>query len=218
MGLVAVIDYGMSNLRSVAKALDHVAGTKHRVRICSTPEDVGRADCIVFPGQGAIRDCMEDLKRLGLDDAIREAISAKPFLGICLGLQSLMEYSEEGGGTPGLGIFRGRVVRFPAGATDPATGDRLKIPHMGWNQVTQTHTHPLWKDIEQGEPFYFVHSYLVTTDQAEIVAAITTYGVEFASTVARDNVFATQFHPEKSQRAGLRLLSNFLEWDGTGRR
>ncbi len=212
MQTVLVLDYGMSNLRSVAKALESVAGGGSNIVISGNPEDLTRADHVVFPGQGAIGDCMRHLTSLGLDRALREVLRTKPFLGVCLGLQSLMAYSEEDGGTAGLGVFPGRVTRFPGGLTDPATKERLKIPHMGWNRVQPVLTHPLWAGIAPGERFYFVHSYFVVPDDTTLTAATTDYGVTFTSALARDNVFAVQFHPEKSQKPGLRLLQNFLEW------
>jgi len=212
METVIVLDYGMSNLRSVAKALEFVSEGRHTIRVSGSPEDLRRADRVVFPGQGAIGDCMRHLIEMGLDAALRDCLTNKPFLGICLGLQSLMERSQEGGGTAGLGLYAGEVVRFPAGLTDPATGERLKIPHMGWNQVWPTHSHPLWEGIEPGARFYFVHSYYVDPAERDLIAATTDYGVSFTSALGEDNVFAIQFHPEKSQKAGLRLLANFLQW------
>jgi glutamine amidotransferase len=210
---VVVLDYGMSNLRSVAKALEFVAGgKKHRILVSGSPADLRKADRVVFPGQGAIGDCMRHLVGMGLDEALRECLESKPFLGICLGLQSLMDHSEEGGGTAGLGIYAGNVSRFPPGLNDPNSGERLKIPHMGWNQVWPARPHPLWEGIEPGARFYFVHSYYVNPVERDLVAATTEYGVSFPSALARDNVFAVQFHPEKSQKAGLRLLENFLAW------
>ncbi|MGH6636853.1 MAG: imidazole glycerol phosphate synthase subunit HisH [Gammaproteobacteria bacterium] len=211
MATIALIDYGMSNLRSVAKALEHVGG---RVRICQSPGEIRGADRLVFPGQGAIGDCMRRLRSLGLDQALREAMGTKPFLGICLGLQSLLTDSEEGGGTAGLGLIPGKVVRFAERPLDPRTQARFKIPHMGWNQVKQQKAHPLWNGIEQDARFYFVHSYYVKPEDRSLVAATTDYILEFACAWAHENLFAVQFHPEKSQRPGLRLLANFLAWDG----
>jgi glutamine amidotransferase len=201
---VAVLDYGMSNLRSVAKALAHVGGNC-RIAVTDRPEEILRADRLVFPGQGAIGECMRNLSRLG------ECARSKPYLGICLGLQCLMERSEEDSGTAGLGLIPGRVARFPRDSRD-ACGRRLKVPHMGWNEVAQAAAHPLWRGIEPGSRFYFVHSFYVEAARAADVAGSTDYAVHFAAAVARDNVFAVQFHPEKSQRAGLRLLGNFLDW------
>lgn len=212
---VAVIDYGSSNLRSVAKAIEHVAGDQHQVLVTNKADEVTNADRVVFPGQGAIGDCMQNLVEQGLDKVVQDAINNKPFFGICLGLQSLMQISEEDGGVEGLGIIAGKVVHFVENLTDPANGEQLKIPHMGWNQVNFAKQHPLWEGIEDGSRFYFVHSYYVEPDQQEVIAATTDYGVKFTSVIARDNVFATQFHPEKSQHDGLQLLTNFLSWDGT---
>ena len=213
MGNVAVIDYGMGNLRSVAKALEHVAGSA-RVEVTSSAERVMQADRIVFPGQGAARDCMAELQRLGLDKVVKEAVRSKPFLGICMGLQVLLDASEENGGVQGLGVFAGPVRRFPAGMCDAQTGDALKIPHMGWNQVHQTIAHPLWQGIAQDSRFYFVHSYYVDPTDSAQIAATAQYGVEFVCAMAHRNVFAVQFHPEKSHHEGLALLSNFVRWDG----
>lgn len=214
MQTILVLDYGMSNLRSVAKALEHVAGGRARIRISAEPEAVRAADRVVFPGQGAIRECMRRLAAQGLDGAVREALACKPFLGICLGLQTLMQWSDEGGGTDGLGIYAGGVRRFAQPLLDPAHGAVLKVPHMGWNQVWPVRRHPIWSGIEAGERFYFVHSYYVDPVDIALTAATTDYGVAFTSALARDNVFAVQFHPEKSQHAGLRLLENFLAWEG----
>jgi len=211
MKSVAVIDYGASNLRSVVKALEHVSEARHRISVCSTADQILKADRIVFPGQGAIRQCMNALKEKNLVEPLLQALQNKPFLGLCLGLQSLLEFSEEDNGTDGLGVIPGRVVRFPDGRVD-AAGNRYKIPHMGWNNVDQVLPHPLWKGIPSGERFYFVHSYYVKPDSNVVTAATTSYMVDFTCAIARDNLFAVQFHPEKSQRAGLQLLSNFLAW------
>ncbi len=212
MSSIAVIDYGMGNLRSVAKALEHVAPDA-RVRITQDPARILGADRVVFPGQGAIGDCMAELRRLDLVEVVRQAAAAQPFLGICLGPQALMDFSEENGGTPCLGILPGQVRWFGEGLRDPDTGERAKIPHMGWNGVTQTLAHPLWRDIPQGSRFYFVHSYYLDPAEASLVAGVTRYVRDFAAAVARDNIFAVQFHPEKSAVAGLQLLANFARWD-----
>jgi imidazole glycerol-phosphate synthase subunit HisH len=209
---IAVIDYGMGNLRSVAKALEHVLGTDDRVLVSADPSTIHAADAVVFPGQGAARDCMAAISEHHLNRAILEAAQSKPFLGICMGLQVLMGFSEENGGTELLKLLPGRVQRFPAGLDD-ADGRPLKIPHMGWNRVRQTQSHPLWAGIPQDSRFYFVHSYCVVPESPELVAGTTDYGVEFASVLARDNFFAVQFHPEKSARWGLRLLGNFARWE-----
>jgi glutamine amidotransferase len=211
---VAVIDYGVSNLRSVAKALEHVAGGRHRIEVTGDLGAISRAARVVFPGQGAIGQCMASLADRGLVETLRAALVAKPFLGICLGLQSLMDRSDEDGGTACLGLIPGRAVRFPGDLVDPASGARLKIPHMGWNRVQPAGPHPLWAGIEPGTRFYFVHSYHVVPDRSADIAATTDHGVRFVSAVMHGNLFAIQFHPEKSQAAGLRLLANFLDWNG----
>lgn len=213
MNVVAVIDYGMGNLRSVSKALEYVGGDM-AVRVSYDPEVIRRADRVVFPGVGALRDCMTELVRLGLDEVIRECAATKPFLGICLGMQALLDESEENSGTAGLGILSGRVVGFPVPLIDAVTGERLKVPHMGWNGVHQTRDHPLWKGIDQDSRFYFVHSYYAVPATVEEVVGTVHYGREITAAMARGNLFAVQFHPEKSQRAGLQLLANFVNWDG----
>ena len=213
MTLIAIIDYGMGNLHSIAKAFEHVAG-KERVIVSSDHAVIRAADRVVFPGVGAIRDCIMELRRTGLDDVIRELVVSRPLLGVCLGLQALFDRSEENDGTDCLGILPGRVVRFPKGMQDSQSGEHLKIPHMGWNQVNQTHDHPMWADIPTGSRFYFVHSYHAVPDRATDVAGTTDYGHEFASVVEHENLFAVQFHPEKSQHAGLQLLANFVAWNG----
>lgn len=211
MQTIAVIDYGASNLRSVSKALDHIAGKHSRIIVSDDSNEILAADKVVFPGQGAMGQCMHSLADKHLEEVLIQSIRTKPFLGICLGMQSLMEESDEDGGTQGLGLINGRVNKFETGAVDVA-GHSLKIPHMGWNRVTQEKSHKLWQGISSGERFYFVHSYyVVPTDEAD-VAASCDYIVDFCAAVARDNLFATQFHPEKSQQAGLTLLANFLEW------
>lgn len=211
MNTVAIIDYGASNLRSVCKALEHVAEGNQKIIVSDQSEQILTADRVVFPGQGAIGQCMGSLADKGLDDVLRECIKNKPFLGICLGLQTLMRESEEDGGVSGLNVIPGRVVKF-ADAARNENGDVYKIPHMGWNNVSQTQAHPLWKGIADQERFYFVHSFYVEPEQQADIAASTPYIADFTSAVARDNLFAVQFHPEKSQRAGLQLLKNFLSW------
>jgi len=213
MSQIAVLDYGTSNLRSVAKALEFVANNRHEILVTDQRQEILNADRVVFPGQGAVGQCMKSLKDSGLDDVVKECIDTRPFLGICLGLQSLMQASDEDGGVEGLGIIPGKVSRFPDNVKDEHD-DICKIPHMGWNRVNQQKPHALWKDIEDGARFYFVHSYYVQVENDEDSAAKTNYATEFTSAVARGNVFATQFHPEKSQHAGLTLLRNFLSWDG----
>ncbi len=211
---VAIIDYGMGNIHSVAKALEFAGDDGARIHVTHDAEEIRRAERVVLPGVGAIRDCMAEIARLGLDEVIHEAARSKPFLGICVGMQALFEYSEENEGTPCLGILPGTVRAFAPDMSDPVNGERLKIPHMGWNQVHQTVPHPLWLGIEQETRFYFVHSYYVTPAETELTAATTHYGHAFTSAVARENIFAVQFHPEKSQRAGLTLYANFLRWNG----
>lgn len=212
MNKVVVLDYGSSNLRSVVKALHYVAGTEHKVILSADPETILAADRIVFPGQGAIRQCMSSITDRGLLEVLLECLRNKPFLGICLGLQCLMDRSDEDGGVESLGIIPGRVCRFPDGARD-AGGDLMKVPHMGWNNVSFRIEHPLWKNIDPGSRFYFVHSYYVRPESNAVIAGTTEYIQEFTSALARDNLFAVQFHPEKSQAAGLMLLKNFLEWN-----
>jgi imidazole glycerol-phosphate synthase subunit HisH len=207
MSVVAVVDYGMGNLRSVAKAIEHVADGE-RVVVTSDAAEVAKADRVVVPGQGAMPDCMRQLSACGLREAVVAAAATKPFLGICIGLQMLFEHSEEGD-TPGLGILPGRVRRF---AADVTVARGLKVPHMGWNEVTQAGAHPLWQGIADGARYYFVHSYFVEPAQSSVIAGSTTYGIPFTSAVARANIFAVQFHPEKSAQAGLQLLGNFLRW------
>jgi len=207
---IVVIDYGMGNLRSVSKAIEHVAGTGDRVYVTDDPELILSADRVVFPGQGAARDCMVAISNHHLNRAVLEAAHSKPFFGICMGLQVLMTFSEENGGTDLLGLIAGEVRRFPE--SRDGKGLRLKIPQMGWNRVQQRE-HPLWRGIPDRSRFYFVHSYYVDPEDQGLVAGTTDYSVTFTSVIARDNLFATQFHPEKSADDGLRLLENFLNWD-----
>jgi imidazole glycerol-phosphate synthase subunit HisH len=208
---IAVIDYGMGNLRSVSKAIEHLAPGAS-VEVTSDPARVAAAGRVVFPGQGAMPDCMREMDARSLRPAVLEASRSKPFLGICIGLQMLFESSEEGE-VAGLGLLRGRVRRFAAAEMRDPRGGRLKVPHMGWNQVKQQKRHPLWSGIEDDARFYFVHSYFPEAKQPEVVQGSTVYGVPFTCAVARDNIFAVQFHPEKSQSAGLRLLANFIHWN-----
>lgn len=212
MADIAVIDYGMGNLRSVAKALEHVAPQLDIV-VSSDPDVIARAGRVVFPGVGAMPDCMRELDSRGLRQAVVEAARSKPFLGICLGMQALFESSEEGNAA-GLGILPGRVLRFPAEAMVDDKGQKLKVPHIGWNEVHQAAEHPMWSGIPGGSRFYFVHSYYVEAGAPDLVAGFTLYPFAFTAAVARDNIFAVQFHPEKSQATGLTLLANFVMWDG----
>ncbi|MCB1665821.1 MAG: imidazole glycerol phosphate synthase subunit HisH [Pseudomonadales bacterium] len=221
MNKVAVIDYGMGNLHSVAKALEHV-GNNTRVSVTADAKTILEADRVIFPGVGAIRDCMAEIRRLGIDDIVAEAVRSKPLLAICVGMQALMERSEENGGVDCLGIVKGQVKRF-ANAVDPQSGasllldesgEALKVPHMGWNIVQQTGTHPLWSGIADGTRFYFVHSYYVALGAGEKAAGVTHYGVDITAALSKGNIFAVQFHPEKSQHGGLQLLRNFLSWNG----
>jgi len=212
MSKIAVVDYGMGNLRSVAKALEHVADPGVEVGITSEPEAVTAADRVVFPGQGAAGDCMAEIDNYGLRQAVLEAARTRPFLGICMGMQVLLDHSEESGGTDCLGLYPGRVRAFGRDLHDPRTLERLKIPQMGWNQVRQERAHPLWEGIGQDERFYFVHSFYVDPEDPSLVAGTTEYGIRYACAIGRDNVFAVQFHPEKSADAGLRLLRSFTRW------
>jgi glutamine amidotransferase len=209
MADIAVVDYGMGNLRSVQQALRTVAPNATIV-VTSDPVEVAAANRVVFPGQGAMPDCMREMDARGLRSAVVEAAHNKPFLGICIGLQMLFEHSAEGD-IPGLGILQGSVVRFAANLRDEQ-GEKLKVPHMGWNQVTHAE-HPLWKNIAQNARFYFVHSYYVQPQDDALVQARSDYPRPFVCAVARDNLFAVQFHPEKSQSAGLTLLRNFVGWN-----
>ncbi len=212
MNRVAVIDYGMGNLHSVAKALEHV-GDKAEVIVTAEAKDILGADRVVLPGVGAIRDCMAEIRRLGLDQVVHEvANSGRPLLGVCVGLQAMMDFSEENGGTDCLGLFPGRVEYFGEDLRDDETGEKLKIPHMGWNQVQQQAAHPLWEGIVQNARFYFVHSYFVRPAEESLISATSEYGHSFSTAVAKNNVFAVQFHPEKSQHNGLQLYKNFLNW------
>ena len=203
---IAVVDYGMGNLRSVSKALEHVA-PEASVVVTERAEEVRAAERVVVPGQGAMPDCMRELRTRGLADAVVEAARTKPFLGICIGMQMLFEHAEEGD-TPGLGVLSGTVPRFvPA-----QSGARLKVPHMGWNEVFHSRGHVLWEGIADASRFYFVHSYYPAPHDPEVTVGECVYGLRFTCAVARDNLFAVQFHPEKSQSAGLQLLHNFVHW------
>lgn len=215
MTKVAVIDYGMGNLHSVAKAVESL-GNRAKAIVTSDAATILAADHVIFPGVGAIRDCMQEIRRLGVDDIVREVLARdRPLLAICVGMQALMDSSEENGQVEGLGILPGQVRRFGGlGAHLNEHGQRLKVPHMGWNQVQQIRTHPLWRNIADGSHFYFVHSYYVEPQQQALVAGTCHYGFPFAVALAHRSLFAVQFHPEKSQHSGLQLLRNFLAWDG----
>lgn len=210
MQTVAVIDYGMGNLHSVAKALEHVGAG--RVLVSSDAAVIREADRVVFPGVGAIRDCMTEITRLGFDALVREVSADRPFLGICVGMQALLEHSEENGGVDGIGLFPGKVRFF--GKDMIEDGEKLKVPHMGWNQVQQNQPHPLWQGIEDQGRFYFVHSYYIEAGNPAQVVGRGHYGKDFAAAMAEGSRFAVQFHPEKSHSNGLQLLKNFINWDG----
>ncbi len=206
MATIGVIDYGMGNLHSIAKALE-VAAEGQRVEVSYDPDKLRKADRLVLPGVGAIRHCMDELNRLELDQLVRELAGKKPLLGICLGMQVLLSRSEENGGTDALSVFPGEVRRFPG-------GNGLKVPHMGWNRLQQAREHRLWQGIPQQAWFYFVHSYYAAPSESSQILATSEYGERFAAVLIRDNVLAVQFHPEKSQAAGLTLLANFVQWNG----
>ena len=212
-GVVAVIDYGMGNLHSVASALEHAGAEK--VLVTHDAELIRQADRVVFPGVGAIRDCMAEIRRLKCDQLLADALTAqhKPVLAICVGMQALMTHSEENGGVDCLDIVPGEVRYFGSPLLD-ADGGRLKVPHMGWNEVRQVAHHPLWRGIADNTRFYFVHSYYVDAVDRNLLVGSVQYGVAADAALARDNLFAVQFHPEKSHTAGLQLLRNFLEWNG----
>ncbi len=214
MSSVAIIDYGMGNLHSIAKAIQHVA-PEVVLTVTSDPKKILDADRVVLPGVGAIKDCMNALEGLDLIPVLRNVTATKPFLGICLGLHALLDESEENNGTSCLGIIPGKVVRFNfnQGNSDSI---RLKIPHMGWNCVHQQNLHPLWNNIAQDSRFYFVHSYYAKPATVGDISAVAGYGDQFACSLRRDNIFAVQFHPEKSQAAGLQLLRNFVDWNESG--
>lgn len=204
---VAIIDYNMGNLHSVGRAVNHVAPAGTQVEITADPDFIRHADRIVFPGQGAARDCMRELETRGLSEIVREVAKTKPFLGICMGMQVLMDFSEENGGVECMGAYAGQV-RYFRNLQIP----HLKTPQMGWNQIQQNIEHPLWSGIKDGARFYFVHSYYVQPADPSLVAGETFYGLNYASALAKENVFAIQAHPEKSAADGLRLLENFMHW------
>lgn len=210
MNKIVVVDYGMGNLRSVAQALRHVA-PEAEVRISGAVADIQSADRIVLPGQGAMPDCMRSLRESGLQDAVIEASRCKPLFGVCVGEQMLFDWSAEGD-TPGLGLLPGKVVRFDLNNRLQQDGSRFKVPQMGWNRVRQTLSHPLWDGIADHSYFYFVHSYYAVPENPAHTLGETPYGAPFSCAVGRDNIFATQFHPEKSASAGLQLYKNFVHW------
>ncbi len=215
MSTVAVIDYGMGNLRSVAQAVMAAAhGTDIKVVITADPQEVDAAERVVLPGQGAMRDCMRELHDSGLLPAVLDAAANKPLFGVCVGMQMLLDHSAEGGedGTASLGLIPGEVVKFDLAGQHQADGSRYKVPQMGWNQVTQTQAHPLWQGIPDNSYFYFVHSFYARPLDTRHTAGVTDYGQSFTSVLARGNIFATQFHPEKSAALGLTLYRNFLSW------
>ncbi|MBZ2168898.1 imidazole glycerol phosphate synthase subunit HisH [Marinobacter sp. F4216] len=211
MKTVAIIDYGMGNLHSARKAVEHVAPDVN-VLVTDNADQIREADHVILPGVGAIRDCMHEIRRLGVDVLVREVSRDRPFLGICVGMQALMSRSEENGGVEGIGLFPSEVRFFGDNLVED--GERLKVPHMGWNEVYQTVDHPLWHNIPDGDRFYFVHSYYAEAEGNADMAGRSHYGVDLAVAVARENIFAVQFHPEKSARAGLQLLKNFVDWSG----
>jgi len=211
MNKIVVVDYGMGNLRSVAQALRAVA-PEANVVISGEVADIDSADRIVLPGQGAMPDCMRSLRESGVQDALLAAARNKPLMGVCIGEQMLFEHSEEGDAA-GLGLLPGAVVRFQLDGLLQEDGSRFKVPQMGWNQVQQSAAHPLWQDIPDNSYFYFVHSYFARPSVAEHTVGVTVYGAPFSCAEARDNIFATQFHPEKSAATGLQLYKNFVHWN-----
>ncbi len=218
---IAVVDYGMGNLRSVSQAVRHVAqGSGFEVVVTSRPEDVMAAERIVLPGQGAIADCMHELASSGLLESVQHAAANKPLFGVCVGMQMLLSHSAEGrpgdggAGTPGLDLVSGEVLKFDLSRQLQADGSRFKVPQMGWNQVTQTlPAHPVWQGVPDHSYFYFVHSFYARPSDARHTAGTANYGERFCAAIARDNIFATQFHPEKSAAQGLALYRNFLSWN-----
>ena len=214
MSKIAIVDYGMGNLYSVAKAVEHVVSAQDTVCVTSSSKVICNSDKVIFPGQGAAKDCMSALQEFDLQNTIIKVAKEKPFLGICMGMQVLMEHSEENEGTSCLGIYDGSVQYFGNHICVEAGQDKFKVPHMGWNCVEQTMHHPLWKDIPQSSYFYFVHSYFVNSENENLVAGTTDYSFSFTSALAQENVFAMQCHPEKSAKAGLQLLHNFIHWNG----
>ncbi|UQG59381.1 imidazole glycerol phosphate synthase subunit HisH [Marinobacter sp. M3C] len=219
MKTVAIIDYGMGNLHSVSKAVEHVAPDA-RVLVTDNADLIRSADRVIFPGVGAIRDCMAEIRRLGVDELVKEVSRDRPLLGVCVGMQALMSHSEENGGVDCIDVFPAHVRFFGHKLTENGErlgepgSKRLKVPHMGWNQVQQVQDHPMWHKIADDERFYFVHSYYTEAEGNADIAGRTRYGVDLAAAVAKGNIFAVQFHPEKSADAGLQLLKNFVNWAG----
>jgi len=214
LNTIAVVDYGMGNLRSVAQAVIHAASVVDHaeVIVTSNPQVVRDAHRVVLPGQGAMPDCMSELKASGLLEAVLDAAAKKPLFGVCVGMQMLLDHSAEGN-TPGLGLIAGEVIKFDLAGRTQADGSRFKVPQMGWNQVVPTQPHPLWEGVPSNSYFYFVHSFYAKTTNAAHIAAETDYGGLFACAIAKDNIFATQFHPEKSAAYGLALYRNFIHWN-----
>ena len=214
---VAVVDYGMGNLRSVAQAVIHATTDTHvNAVITQDPQVVRNAHRVVLPGQGAMADCMRELRESGLLESVLEAAATKPLFGVCVGMQMLLDHSAEGhtaAGTPGLGLIAGEVLKFDCAGQTAPDGSRFKVPQMGWNRVHQSRRHPVWGDVADGEWFYFVHSFYARPLDSSHSVGETEYGARFTSAVARDNIFATQFHPEKSANQGLALYRNFLHWE-----
>lgn len=220
MALVAVVNFGTGNLRSVQKAIEQVANKGVRVIVTEKSTELAQADRVVFPGQGAIGTCLKSMKSHGLYEVLDQVLESKPFLGICLGLQAMYESSEENGGVKCMGVLKGMVERIDVSGgdsrfRDPATGTPLKVPHMGWNNVKQTRAHPMWHNIEPGQRFYFVHSYCAHAADPGQEYGVTEYGMPFTAAGGKGNFFGVQFHPEKSQSAGLQLMKNFVTWDGS---
>ena len=217
---IAVVDYGMGNLFSMAQAVRHVAqGTGFDVQVTNRPEVVHAADRVILPGQGAMPDCMRELRESGLQESLLEAARTKPLFGVCVGMQMLLDQSHEGRKeapgvlTPGLGLIPGEVVKFDLAGQLQSDGSRYKVPQMGWNRVLQARSHALWKDVPNGAYFYFVHSFYAKPSESRHSVGETDYGKRFSAAIARDNIFATQFHPEKSAEHGLALYRNFLTWN-----
>ncbi len=217
---VAIVDYGMGNLFSMAQAVRRAAvGSGFEVVLTARPDEVRAAERIILPGQGAMPDCMRELLESGLQDSVLEAAASKPMFGVCVGMQMLLDHSHEGRkdspgqGTPGLGLIHGEVIKFELNGQVQADGSRFKVPQMGWNQVQQAQNHPIWADVPDASYFYFVHSFYAQPSDARHSVGLTDYGKRFSAAIARDNIFATQFHPEKSAAQGLSLYTNFLHWN-----